>query len=161
MDYEDKNNKNEIVNNDKNDSNSCTLLLTCKFCHSKFQTLENVSENKTFSSLIKEGQQKSFLRQQKTDDGSCPSCKQKLTKCAVCLFPISIDTNIKLRRIGSSSYLNKESNNKDENEKNVFNECYVFCTKCLHGGHLEHYKDWFNAFNECPFFKCSCKCEEN
>ena len=68
-------------------------------------------------------------------DDKCPYCKEKLSKCSVCSCPIR---------------LSKKSNN----------ECLVFCNKCSHGGHYEHYKVWFQEFNECPNSKCNCRCQE-
>ena len=70
-----------------------------------------------------------------TNDDICPSCKHKLSKCSVCLCSIK---------------LSNKSNN----------ECLVFCNKCSHGGHYEHYKDWFKEFNECPNSKCDCRCQQ-
>ncbi len=37
---------------------------------------------------------------------------------------------------------------------------YLWCTKCRHGGHLEHIKDWFVDLNICPVADCSCICLE-
>lgn len=32
-----------------------------------------------------------------------------------------------------------------------------FCTKCSHGGHVNHYNTWFNDYDFCPT-GCGCKC---
>ena len=65
----------------------------------------------------------------------CPKCKYKFTKCSVCACPIKLSQN---------------SNN----------ECFVFCNKCSHGGHYDHYKGWFKEFNECPNSRCDCRCQQ-
>ena len=69
------------------------------------------------------------------NDDICPKCRFKFSKCSVCLCPIN---------------LSKKANNK----------CIVFCNKCLHGGHYDHYKGWFKEFNECPNSKCDCRCQQ-
>ena len=69
------------------------------------------------------------------NDDICPSCKYKFTKCSVCLCPIK---------------LNSKSNNAN----------LVFCNKCFHGGHYNHYKGWFKEFNECPNSQCDCLCQK-
>ena len=69
------------------------------------------------------------------DGDMCPSCKNKLSRCSVCSCPIK---------------LSNKSNN----------ECLVFCIKCSHGGHYEHYKGWFREFNECPNSQCDCRCQQ-
>ena len=69
------------------------------------------------------------------NDNICPNCKFKFSKCSVCLCPIN---------------LSKKSDNK----------CIVFCNKCSHGGHYDHYKGWFKEFNECPNSKCNCRCQQ-
>jgi hypothetical protein len=37
---------------------------------------------------------------------------------------------------------------------------YIWCTKCRHGGHLEHLKEWFNDLLVCPVADCNCVCLE-
>ncbi len=37
---------------------------------------------------------------------------------------------------------------------------YIWCTKCRHGGHLDHIKEWFNDLLICPVADCSCICLE-
>ncbi len=66
-----------------------------------------------------------------TNSDSCPKCKHNYSRCSVCSHPIKV------------------------------NECLVYCTKCSHGGHYEHYQDWFREITECPNSKCSCRCSED
>ena len=93
----------------------------------------NTTEN--FSSSNSLSLKENFSGQSMMDDDLCPSCKHNFSKCSVCLCPIKIS-------------------------KKLNNECYVYCTKCHHGGHYEHYKGWFKEFNECPNSKCDCRCQD-
>jgi len=38
---------------------------------------------------------------------------------------------------------------------------FIWCTKCRHGGHLEHIKEWFLELMVCPIPDCICICVEN
>jgi len=81
----------------------------------------------------------------------CPKCQKFLPKCSICFFPIKISENDSI----PFSYI-KNNNNKD-NFKNKNCE-FIFCSKCKHGGHINHYLEWFDEFNVCPFSECNCLC---
>ena len=119
MDSQSEENESEKV---INPNNQCVLIFTCSYCGKKYNTIENISNDKC--------QVKSMV-----SDDVCPACKHNFSKCSVCLC------FIKLKKIHN-------------------NELFVFCTKCHHGGHYEHYKGWFKEFNECPNSKCDCRCQE-
>ena len=82
-----------------------------------------------------EGKKELFFNQSMGNDDICPKCKHNFIKCSVCLCPMKLSKNNK-------------------------NESIIFCTKCHHGGHYEHYAGWFEEFNECPNSKCNCRCQE-
>ena len=67
----------------------------------------------------------------------CPGqdCKRNFCKCSVCGCSIKLNLNLN-------------------------NEAFIYCTKCSHGGHYDHYQEWFKEFNECPNSKCFCRCQE-
>ena len=66
----------------------------------------------------------------------CQSCKRNLSKCSVCHCPVKLSQNLN-------------------------NEAFIYCTKCSHGGHYDHYQGWFKEFNECPNSQCDCRCQED
>ena len=37
---------------------------------------------------------------------------------------------------------------------------YIWCTKCRHGGHIDHIKEWFADLLVCPVADCNCICLE-
>ena len=89
---------------------------------------------KNFNSNFLSNEKKRILQKENKDD-ICQNCKNYFTKCSVCLCPLKLS--------------------KDNSV------CIIYCTKCCHGGHYEHYQGWFNEFNECPNSKCNCRCQED
>ena len=115
----------------RNPNNKCVLIFRCSYCGEELNTLEeNISDNS-----YSPGKGEIYFRQNMTNYDVCPKCKHNYSKCSVCLCPIKIS-------------------------KNLNNECFIYCTKCSHGGHYEHYQDWFREFNECPNSKCDCRCRD-
>uniref|UniRef100_A0A1I7SUG9 Zinc_ribbon_16 domain-containing protein n=2 Tax=Bursaphelenchus xylophilus TaxID=6326 RepID=A0A1I7SUG9_BURXY len=35
---------------------------------------------------------------------------------------------------------------------------FIWCTKCCHGGHLKHLREWFDNYDLCPSGGCDCEC---
>ena len=85
----------------------------------------------------------------------CPKCSHNLPACSLCHLPI-----ITFKRNQIKAQNNNIISNEKETQENNDNK-FVFCTKCLHGGHLEHYEEWFSEFNICPVSKCECLCDSN
>ncbi len=127
--------------------NNCTLLLKCNYCLRQLDSTKNDS-SREYTNL---GGMPNNL-----NDNVCFGCGQYLSKCAVCSFPITIHINSKIRKVSSTNTLG----NGGYEEKNMVNELYAFCTKCHHGGHFDHYRDWFQEFNQCPFYNCECMCKD-
>jgi hypothetical protein len=50
--------------------------------------------------------------------------------------------------------------NKTEEEYKVPDLKYLWCTKCRHGGHIDHIKEWFTDLMICPVADCNCLCLE-
>ena len=116
----------------RNPKDKCILVFRCSYCGEEIDTFDkHFSDN---SSSMDKGE--IYFRQNMTSDDVCPKCKYSYTKCSVCLCPIKIN-------------------------KNLNNVCIIYCNKCSHGGHYEHYQDWFKEFNECPNSKCNCRCQED
>ena len=116
----------------RNPNDKCILIFTCSYCGKKINTLKKNEDDKSLSYE----KDNNFFYQNMANDYICSGCnKTYLKKCSVCLCPIKIS-------------------------KNLNSECITFCTKCSHGGHYEHYKEWFTYLNECPNSKCNCICQE-
>ena len=115
-----------------NPIDQCVLIFRCYHCGEKFDTLENnIQPNICIYNMgINKNKIPNIIK-----EDICPKCKYKFTKCSVCSCPIK---------------LSQKSNN----------ECIVFCNKCSHGGHYDHYKGWFKEFNECPNSRCDCRCQQ-
>ncbi len=128
-----QNDNESIKTNTSFNKDKCILLYTCYHCGLKINTIQNDSNSQSNSNYFKE-KIGNYLKEIKTDD-ICLDCKRNFVKCSVCLCPIKL--------------------NKDNNE------CIIYCAKCFHGGHYEHYKEWFNEFNECPNYNCNCRCQED
>ncbi len=56
-------------------------------------------------------------------------------------------------KLQSPSYHNLE-------EKTGLDFKYIWCTKCRHGGHLDHIREWFTDLMVCPVVDCTCICLE-
>ena len=78
----------------------------------------------------------------------CPKCHKFLPKCSICFFPIKINEN---NSVPFKNFIYNNNNNNNNYE-------FIFCTKCKHGGHINHYLEWFEEFNVCPFSECNCLC---
>jgi hypothetical protein len=93
----------------------------------------------------------------------CPKCIKKLPSCAICLCPIEINIqNIKHKRVYDLSGVEVKREHKvsfDEDNKNPDRK-YIWCTKCRHGGHIEHLNEWFSELMICPVADCNCICLE-
>ena len=127
MDFPNDDHDHDRINNS---TEQCVLIFRCYHCGEKFDTLEsNIQQN-----IYIVNKNKNPVNNITSED-VCPKCKNKFSKCSVCLCPIK---------------LSKKSNN----------EYFVFCNRCKHGGHYDHYKGWFKEFNECPNSRCDCRCQQ-
>lgn len=129
-------------------SNHCTVVLTCKACGNR---IRGESEEQILPSNIKK---------LNIDINYCPKnnpfCNRKFSKCSVCSEPIKVECVIEENK---GSLISKKQLPKIKKEKENFHNCYIYCTKCSHGGHLEHYLEWFTEFIKCPNLGCDCNCE--
>ena len=117
-------------------TNECELKLTCNFCSS---ILEPDNSNQDFGD-------------------KCPICKKFLPKCSICFYPIQINEKNFISPLKNKLDKSNINNINIKNNKNNKNYEFVCCTKCKHGGHINHYIEWFNEYKICPFFKCDCLC---
>ena len=60
----------------------------------------------------------------------------------------------------SSVDLKKEKAIEPVEENKGHDPKYIWCSKCRHGGHLEHLKEWFTELMICPVADCGCICLE-
>ena len=109
--------------------NKCILSLICSKCGKKLSSFITNQLSNKKNNCFSSDKNKNII-----NDNECPYCNFNLSRCSVCSCPIKLDI----------------LSNK---------ECLAYCNKCLHGGHYNHYKDWFKEFTECPNSKCSCQCQ--
>ena len=136
--------------------NACKFNLACSFCGTTITPHHGQQRQIETTSLKNE---KLHLRPPKSSNNACPQCSRKLPLCAVCLYPIEISNQekiVKICSVNSLGALNKE----DDNDSNKENQRYIWCTKCRHGGHMDHISEWFREFLVCPFSECKCRCAE-
>jgi hypothetical protein len=136
--------------------NACKFSLACSFCGTTITPHHGQQRQIETTSLKNE---KLHLRPPKSSNNACPQCSRKLPLCAVCLYPIEISNQekiVKICSVNSLGALNKE----DDNDNSKENQRYIWCTKCRHGGHMDHISEWFREFLVCPFSECKCRCAE-
>ena len=135
------------------------FFLTCYYCGKTIKSKKIVSNNLP---LILRDRGDSLWRGNRIIDITvCPNCSKKLPNCSICKCPIEINnSNINFRTNYNRSYSNLKDSNANENNENEQKFCYIWCIKCKHGGHVEHYLEWFNDYNICPSFECNCKCND-
>ncbi|CAD5215178.1 unnamed protein product [Bursaphelenchus okinawaensis] len=47
----------------------------------------------------------------------------------------------------------------DVHSMNMYmDDWFIWCTKCCHGGHLKHLREWFDNYDLCPSGGCNCEC---
>ena len=136
--------------------NACKFNLACSFCGTTITPHHGQQRQIETTSLKNE---KLHLRPPKSSNNACPQCSRKLPLCAVCLYPIEISNQekiVKICSVHSTGALDKEEDNDSGKE----NQRYIWCTKCRHGGHMDHISEWFREFLVCPFSECKCRCAE-
>ncbi len=137
---------------DLQEKGDCILLLKCAYCKKTLDSTKNDSSrdysNRWGMSINR-------------NDNICFYCGQYLSKCAVCNFPITIHNNSNIKRVSSVISLEGNEESRNNSDKNNPIDLYAFCTKCRHGGHFDHYRDWFAEFNQCPFSTCECRCKDS
>ena len=138
---------------------ACKFNLACSFCGTTITPHHGQQRQIETTSLKNE---KLHLRPPKSSNNACPQCSRKLPLCAVCLYPIEISNQekiVKICSVHSVGALNKV-NKEDDNDNSKENQRYIWCTKCRHGGHMDHISEWFREFLVCPFSECKCRCAE-
>lgn len=136
--------------------NACKFNLACSFCGTTITPHHGQQRQIETTSLKNE---KLHLRPPKSSNNACPQCSRKLPLCAVCLYPIEISNQEKIVKICSVNSLGA-LDEEDDNDSNKENQRYIWCTKCRHGGHMDHISEWFREFLVCPFSECKCRCAE-
>lgn len=136
--------------------NACKLNLLCSFCGTTITPHHTQQRQVKITSLKNENLN---FRPSKSSNTACPKCSKKLPLCSVCLYPIEISNQEKMTKICSVNSLGALDED-DDNEINKENKRYIWCTKCRHGGHMDHISEWFREFIVCPFSECKCRCAE-
>jgi hypothetical protein len=76
---------------------------------------------------------------------SCPSCKQHLPRCVVCLEVVGMPRS------------DRPEQARDAETRRTA-RFPTFCVACGHVLHLDHAREWFRRHRECPVPECRCAC---
>lgn len=76
---------------------------------------------------------------------SCPSCKQHLPRCVVCLEVVGLPRS------------DRPEQARDAEVRRTA-RFPTFCVACGHVLHLDHARQWFARHRECPVPECRCLC---
>jgi hypothetical protein len=82
----------------------------------------------------------------------CPHCGRPLPRCLIC------------KRVCIQQHSSSKSVQMDEwlvlPNKFVYSfiSRFIWCSKCAHGGHLGHLREWFKMNKLCPAGNCKCSC---
>ncbi|KAH6627854.1 hypothetical protein F5144DRAFT_631111 [Chaetomium tenue] len=87
---------------------------------------------------------------------SCPSCKQHLPRCVVCLEVVGMSRSA-VSAGGSGSVGSGVGGGGDEARRRTA-RFPTFCVACGHVLHLDHAREWFARHRECPVPECRCLC---
>ncbi|KAH6850264.1 hypothetical protein B0I37DRAFT_109860 [Chaetomium sp. MPI-CAGE-AT-0009] len=83
---------------------------------------------------------------------SCPSCKQHLPRCVVCLEVVGMP------RGGGNGISGGGNGGGDQEARRRTARFPTFCVACGHVLHLDHARQWFARHRECPVPECRCLC---
>jgi hypothetical protein len=130
----------------------------CNHCKASFQLSDLLSDASIRRS--------DWLAKQPAKMLSCPlpKCKKALPRCSICLLPMTVQNPF--------LYLQQKKNGQQEQNSskkrgkqgtswegtNPYNDWFVWCQTCHHGGHTACLSDWFNRHPKCPVSNCTCVC---
>ena len=125
------------------------LSARCNFCSSTFQLsdlLGNASVRRS-----------DWLSKQPASMMCCPmpKCKQPLPRCAICLLPMTVQNPFLYLPKSSSPHQAKPM---AWSTNNPFDEWFLWCQTCHHGGHKACLANWYERHAKCPVSNCSCVC---
>ncbi|KAF2072229.1 hypothetical protein CYY_006452 [Polysphondylium violaceum] len=81
----------------------------------------------------------------------CPSCKQSLPRCCLCLLPLNC-------MVPAVDYKKPTDRESWKAGAEPFEDWFTWCQTCRHGGHAQHILDWFQEHSVCPVTDCTCRC---
>jgi len=81
----------------------------------------------------------------------CPSCKQSLPRCCLCLLPLNC-------MVPAVDYKKPSDREFWKAGAEPFEDWFTWCQTCRHGGHAQHILDWFQEHSVCPVTDCTCRC---
>ena len=123
----------------------------CNHCKASFQLSDLLSD-----ASIKRSE---WLAKQPSKMLSCPlpKCKKALPRCSICLLPMTVQNPfLYLQKNGYDKKSKKKGKNWEGDNK--YNDWFVWCQTCHHGGHTRCLSDWFNRHPKCPVSNCTCVC---
>ncbi|QIW95509.1 hypothetical protein AMS68_001027 [Peltaster fructicola] len=82
----------------------------------------------------------------------CLKCKREMPRCSVCTLWLGAPDPRRGRAVVAK--------NKTAQSVEAMDKMLVFCTKCDHGSHAHHAKEWFSQYNICPVPDCACTCNK-
>ena len=126
------------------------LSARCNYCSATFQLSDLLSNASVRRS--------DWLTKQPASMLCCPmpKCKQPLPRCAICLLPMTVQNPF--------LYLPKTSRQRHPmtttawKTTNPYDEWFLWCQTCHHGGHKKCLADWYKRHTKCPVSNCSCRC---
>ena len=121
---------------------SCGVSAMCNFCNQSFE-IGSLLVNTTGSFNWLSKQAPSLL--------VCPRCKKALPRCSICLKSMPVMNPF-------HHLASKDRAEHADNVKIAFDDWFVWCQSCRHGGHTRCLAEWFGKYDECPVNGCSCKC---
>lgn len=80
----------------------------------------------------------------------CLRCGRHMPRCSICTLWLGAQDPRKSRTVAEGQAVAEA--------KDLMREMLVFCTKCEHGFHAHHARDWFAKYSVCPSPGCGCGC---
>jgi hypothetical protein len=154
----------------ENDAPAPTITIDCLYCNKSISLNEAMRQNRKFLNSHSKSKSKMLC---------CYYCKKALPRCSVCLLNMgAINPYLEevfqqnKRTFAQSSYgeyklraSSRQATGGDAQQPSQqahvsipFNDWWVWCQKCKHGGHSSHLHEWFELHDVCPVSECPCTC---
>jgi|MDSY01.2.fsa_nt_gb WD40 repeat protein len=129
------------------------LFVRCNYCNQPLSLLQLCQQPKL--------RMETWLKSQKPVLSCCPSCRNHLPRCYVCLLSLgSINPYMEQKRQQTASKPTVKRRDVQVKEMSTlnFSEWFTWCQICKHGGHADHILQWFETHNTCGVSGCNCPC---
>ena len=129
------------------------LFVRCNYCNQPLPLARLCQQPKL--------RMESWLKSQKSVLSCCPSCRNQLPRCYVCLLSLgSINPYMEVKRQQTTSKTTSKRSAVQIREMSTlnFSEWFTWCQMCKHGGHADHIAQWFEGHDTCGVSGCDCRC---